>query len=282
MAIHKININGVLIHSERDLEKFSSQYLVGKKISGILYLNCYEFFFLASRGYFSKEFNDVFFNNCKDFEERKEFFIFYSRMKFKGNKIMISGDEVYFAKRDEKSEDAKKVYPVMEDTIVNRDKLKKFHDGTVCSIDYDGEFTYYKIKRSTINELDKINKLNEKQINDMEWMGFYDGHIKIFSKNENNIIEKRNAENEEFKIYKDLLEKGFIIKSGFKFGSTFRLYRESMNEHSEFLVNIFEEKMPWYHISRAVRVSGSVRKKMVFCWIEGDDPVYYEIERIKV
>lgn len=276
MAIHKININGVLIDSENDLEKFSSQYHVGKKISGILYLNCYEFFFLASRGYFLNEFNDVFFKNCTDFEEKKEFFIFYSRMKFKGNKIVISGDEVYFTKRNGKSEDEKKIYPVMEDTIVSRNKLKMFQDGTVCSIDYDGEFTYYKIKKSTINEIDKIKKINE-----MDWMGFNDGYIKIFSKNEKNIIDKRNTENEEFKIYKDLLEKGFIIKSGFKFGSTFRLYRESMNEHSEFLLNMFEEKVPWYHVSRAVRVSVSVRKKMVFCWVDGENPVYYEIERIK-
>jgi tRNA-intron endonuclease len=82
--------------------------------------------------------------------------------------------------------------------------------------------------------------------------------------------------------YKDLRSSGLIPKTGFKFGSHFRVYREHIGEgHAPYLVHVIPEnyKSTWTEISRAVRLANSVRKQMIFA-IAGSGIDYIRIKRM--
>jgi len=87
--------------------------------------------------------------------------------------------------------------------------------------------------------------------------------------------------------FRDLLGRGWLPKTGFKYGTHFRVYTSgSMNGHSELLVHCLgpEERPTWEALSRAIRLSHSVRKRMIFSLPEkGRDggplrPIYIELE----
>jgi tRNA-intron endonuclease len=90
----------------------------------------------------------------------------------------------------------------------------------------------------------------------------------------------------KFQVYRDLRERRLVVKTGFKFGTHFRVYKqvEGLQKvpHSEYLVHA----VPQDHVflppglSRAVRLAHSVRKQMVFAYPE-DEVHYLEIGRLK-
>lgn len=74
-----------------------------------------------------------------------------------------------------------------------------------------------------------------------------------------------------FLVYKLLRELKLIPKTGFKFGSHFRVYENNQKgEHAPYLIHVLSgaEIFGWQEISRGVRLAHSVRKKMVFAVVE--------------
>lgn len=68
-------------------------------------------------------------------------------------------------------------------------------------------------------------------------------------------------------VFKDLKKRGFIVKTGFKFGTHFRVYSNNPDKiHAEYLVHVVEKnfKSIWSEISRAVRLAHSVNKEIIF------------------
>jgi tRNA-intron endonuclease len=90
----------------------------------------------------------------------------------------------------------------------------------------------------------------------------------------------------KFSVYKDLRDKGLVVKTGFKFGTHFRVYKQvhgpSKVPHSEYLVHTVSEDHVFLPpvLSRAVRLAHSVRKQMVFSYVN-DKVRYLEIRRLK-
>jgi tRNA-intron endonuclease len=90
----------------------------------------------------------------------------------------------------------------------------------------------------------------------------------------------------KYMVYKDLREHSLVVKTGFKFGTHFRVYKrvEGPNKvpHSEYLVHTVTEDHMFLPpmLSRAVRLAHSVRKQMVFAYPE-DGVKYLEIKRLK-
>ena len=88
-------------------------------------------------------------------------------------------------------------------------------------------------------------------------------------------------------VYRELKSRDLIVKTGFKYGTHFRVYEgDPENEHSEFLVHSVPRDFvsSWEEISRAVRLAQGVRKQMLFARIldEKKSKVeYINIERIK-
>lgn len=90
-----------------------------------------------------------------------------------------------------------------------------------------------------------------------------------------------------YNVYKDLRSRGYIVKTGFKFGTHFRLYERGMRPgegHSDFLVHVIPEeyKFELQDLSRAVRLSHSVKKKIWYAINDTEgDVTYYQIVRVK-
>lgn len=91
----------------------------------------------------------------------------------------------------------------------------------------------------------------------------------------------------KLKVYSDLRDKGLVVKTGFKFGSHFRVYEkvESIEKlpHSRYLV----DSMDYGHVfqlqdlSQAVRLANSVRKDMIFAY-DKNGIQYFSLGRIKL
>jgi tRNA-intron endonuclease len=84
-------------------------------------------------------------------------------------------------------------------------------------------------------------------------------------------------------VYTDLRQRGFIPRTGYKFGHHFRVYRPHKS-HSELLVQAIGkgEILPMNLISRSVRLAHSVKKKMLFACVYDESIHYIEFGRIKL
>jgi len=91
----------------------------------------------------------------------------------------------------------------------------------------------------------------------------------------------------KYGVYRDLREKDLVVKTGFKFGSHFRVYKQVESPekvpHSEYLVHAVAEDYLFHLpvVSRAVRLAHSVRKQMIFAYGMEGDVRYLEIRRLK-
>jgi tRNA-intron endonuclease len=87
-------------------------------------------------------------------------------------------------------------------------------------------------------------------------------------------------------VYKELRERGYVLKTGFKFGAHFRVYERgefSIDGHSMFLVHVLPEdaQLNFPDISRAVRLTQSVKKRLIYAVVDHENDItFYKIERI--
>ncbi len=88
-------------------------------------------------------------------------------------------------------------------------------------------------------------------------------------------------------VYTDLRDRGFVVKTGFKFGSHFRAYEEitDVNKipHSRYLVHALPEDyvVTLPEMSRAIRLAHGVRKRMIFAYCAKGVLQYLDIGRAK-
>jgi len=86
-------------------------------------------------------------------------------------------------------------------------------------------------------------------------------------------------------VYRKLKEMGLIVKTGFKYGTHFRVYSGHPDSgHSDYLVHAVEPNFvsTWPEISRAVRLAHGVRKDMLFSRINKRELESLKISRIKL
>lgn len=90
----------------------------------------------------------------------------------------------------------------------------------------------------------------------------------------------------KFSVYRDLRDRKLVVKTGFKFGTHFRVYKQVGHlekvPHSEYLVHTVPEDHVFLPpvLSRAVRLAHSVRKQMIFAY-PNEGVRYLEIRRLK-
>ncbi|MDH7517194.1 MAG: tRNA-intron lyase [Candidatus Thermoplasmatota archaeon] len=109
---------------------------------------------------------------------------------------------------------------------------------------------------------------------------------KKFSKKEFLSIVKRNQSDIDdlILVFRDLKKRGLIVKTGFKFGTHFRVYTDKPDmTHAEYLVHVVEQgfKSMWAEISRGVRLAHSVNKEIIFARIDNDEIDYIKLGRLK-
>lgn len=88
-----------------------------------------------------------------------------------------------------------------------------------------------------------------------------------------------------YAVYRDLRERGYVVKTGFKFGAHFRVYERGAypKEHSRYLVHAVREDsdISFTELARAVRLAHGVRKKLLFAVVDDEgDVTYYSVERV--
>ncbi len=95
----------------------------------------------------------------------------------------------------------------------------------------------------------------------------------------------------KYVVYRDLRDRGLLVKTGFKFGCDFRVYQrgvalkkgpKSPEEHTKWVVFTVPEDYTcsFQELSRAVRLAHSIRAKMLWAVVDNESNVtYYSIMR---
>ncbi len=106
-----------------------------------------------------------------------------------------------------------------------------------------------------------------------------DGLMERASKKDKNFYNK-------LIVYKDLRERGFVVKTGFKFGFDLRVYprgKKPGEEHTQWVVKVAtqDEKTSMTEYSRMIRLSGNIKTTLLIAVVDAEDDVnYYETKRI--
>ncbi|PSH00779.1 MAG: tRNA-intron lyase [Nanohaloarchaea archaeon SW_7_46_7] len=98
---------------------------------------------------------------------------------------------------------------------------------------------------------------------------------------------------QKFQVYSDLRQRGYIVKSGFKFGAHFRVYPRGVNpyvdgpkdnkQHTQWVVHAVSENktMSFQEMSRAVRLANNIRATMLWGVVDSENGVtYYEVDHV--
>ncbi len=89
----------------------------------------------------------------------------------------------------------------------------------------------------------------------------------------------------KYLVYKDIRTRGYVIKTGFKFGAHFRVYprgKKPGEAHTKYVIWVLPEeaKIPSHEIARYVRLARNIRTTALIAVVDAeDDIVYYKIER---
>ncbi len=88
-----------------------------------------------------------------------------------------------------------------------------------------------------------------------------------------------------YRVFSDLRERGYVAKTGFKFGAHFRVYERGgfPDEHSKYLVQCVPEasSLSFPDVSGAVRLAEGVKKTLVFAVVDEEgDVTYYSMNRM--
>ncbi len=102
-------------------------------------------------------------------------------------------------------------------------------------------------------------------------------------------LRARAQEDSEFSIkypvYKDLRDRTYIVKTGFKYGCHFRVYRNTVDEHAEYLVHVLVQHgtLSSDELMTHVRLAHSVKKTMVLALLDEENDInYYAVDRLSL
>ncbi len=92
----------------------------------------------------------------------------------------------------------------------------------------------------------------------------------------------------KYLVYKDLRERGMLVRTGLKFGTDFRLYDRGSKlgkSHSKYLVHVVPEEYTcsFPEMARALRLAKNVNKDMIYAIVDEEgDITYYLVDRMKL
>ncbi len=91
----------------------------------------------------------------------------------------------------------------------------------------------------------------------------------------------------KYAVYRDLRERGYIVKTALKFGADFRIYDKGIRpgkEHAKWIVFVDHEskKISWNEFSARNRVAHSTKKNLVLAIVDEEgDIIYYEVKWLR-
>lgn len=121
------------------------------------------------------------------------------------------------------------------------------------------------------------------------------GKIDVFSRSKK--IQKKDLMNKlrkidkkiqiKYPVFKDLREKGYIVKTALKFGADFRIYDKGQRpgkKHAKWIVFTDHEskKLTWHEFSAKNRVAHSTKKNLLLAIVDEEgDITYYEVKWVR-
>jgi len=90
-----------------------------------------------------------------------------------------------------------------------------------------------------------------------------------------------------YPVFRDLRERGYVVKTALKFGAAFRVYDKGVKpgqDHAKWIVYPVNESksLKWYELSAHNRVAHSTRKKLLVAIVDDEqDIVYFETAWIR-
>ena len=152
------------------------------------------------------------------------------------------------------------MYSVLEDEAVGR---KLFEERWI------GQLGIYKQDRGSLLKLDFMETIFLMKKAKLKVVDLKTKEVKTHKDILDYVTSKREYAKQLYEIYEDWRMKGYVLKTGFKFGSHFRIYFPGaspvMNDnwiHSKHVLHVFpkDQKMLISEWSRAVRVAHGVKK----------------------
>ncbi len=223
-----------------------------------------------------------FTNLSKKFSKRKKFMARYFTYKDWRDRglIILPADRLYLKKENDNSKNIK-VYPAdklklgrfkLEGIFFPDDMITVIVDDASGKLIYNdywfGQYGTYKLSdHGILNKLDIYETLfliDSKKL-----------HIKGYSRDKilKEGLHMRPDFNNLYLVYKDWREKGYVVKTGFKFGTHFRIYfpgakpdnKNAEWTHSKHVLHVFprDSRMLISEWARAIRVAHSVRKTFI-------------------
>lgn len=90
----------------------------------------------------------------------------------------------------------------------------------------------------------------------------------------------------KYQVFNDMRERGFVVKTGFKFGFDFRVYprgKKPGQAHSQWCINVTsqQDKYNFIEMSRMVRLAGNLKTKLLNAVVDSENEInYYEVTRV--
>ena len=165
-----------------------------------------------------------------------------------------------------------------------------FSRETVSSEDKEAKDLYGKSRFGEIHDEKIIYPLAEaKYLFDKGKMTILDNKKKKISEN---VFLARAMKvepnfNIRYAVFRDLRDRGYIVKTALKFGADFRVYDRGVkpgDDHAKWVVfPVFEgETLTWYEWAAKNRVAHSTRKKLLLAIVDAEfDVSYWEANWIK-
>ncbi len=227
-----------------------------------------------------------------------KYFVF-ERLRDSGRKLAFDDFEEYV--------------PVSESQILSFEDLERLAGKKIAVVDEESDVTFFRVMKfdefgkheEEIGEIvgkicgervmTKNTEIFSKYFYGTEKSGFvalspveslYLAEKGVLKLENGSLEELRRLVSEElYLVYRDLRERKFMVKTGFKFGSDFRVYEavRSVKEltHSKFLVKL-REKVSMRELAGDTRLAQSVKKKMIYAKVERGKPKYILVERVKI
>lgn len=166
-------------------------------------------------------------------------------------------------------------------------KLKGILKGFKCVIDLSHDFLFYElfygnIVNGTI-EISLIEALYLTECGILDLKENSDGKAMDPDTLKHYSTDRDDNFNLKYNIYKHLRDNHMIPKTGFKYGTAFRCYKDDPDSHhAEYIIEPVEKDFStsWYNISKSVRVAHSVKKTFVYAREKEEEPMYFKIERV--
>lgn len=147
-------------------------------------------------------------------------------------------------------------------------KKSCFGEPTEDKIRYSLSETLFLVEKNKMHVFSKNTKLSAKEL------------LSKFKKTDSKIQIK-------YPVYKDLREKGYVVKTALKFGADFRVYDKGSRpgkSHAKWIVFADSEskKLTWQDFSAKNRVAHSTRKNLLLAIVdEENDITYYEVRWVR-